>query len=109
MSKSFIATFIQHSEINGWSDEDSFVLECPVCGMKYTHFGDSEVQESDDYEAWEGRGKALRIPFYCENSHAFTLGLGFHKGHIVTFWERRKKAEDESGVLDEDKLLNKSQ
>lgn len=105
--ESLMAEFIKHDEINGWSDTDSFVLECPVCGMKNTHFGDPVVKETDDYEAWDGRGKALRIPCYCENGHAFTIGLGFHKGNTVTFWERRKEAEPkgEMAMLDEDDLL----
>jgi hypothetical protein len=54
---------------------------CPVCGFDYVHPGSPEEKNCDDYSAWDGRGKAVRVPFWCENWHSWTLRFGFHKGN----------------------------
>ena len=63
-------------------------LFCPFCKDKYVHFGHAKYKGSDDYRAWEGRGAALRIPFYCEQGHSWYLRFGFHKGNTYTKIER---------------------
>ncbi len=60
-------------------------VECPVCGGEYVHFGAPIYQETDDYDAWEGRGSAIRIPMWCELEwHSWEVIFGFHKGYTFT-------------------------
>lgn len=56
-------------------------IVCPVCGHDFIHFKSPYYLESDNYEAWEGRGDAIHIPMWCEDGHHFKVTLGFHKGH----------------------------
>ena len=61
-------------------------IRCPVCGFDYVHFSDPISKNgNDNYEAWEGRGDALKIPMCCENGHSWNLRFGFHKGQ--TFYD----------------------
>lgn len=63
--------------VAGWGSR----ILCPVCRFEYCHIGEVTEQVSDNYEAWQGRGEAVRIHMSCENGHHWTLRLGFHKGH----------------------------
>ena len=53
---------------------------CPICGSDNVHFEKPIFLESDDYKAWFGRGNAIFIPMWCEESHNWVWRLGFHKG-----------------------------
>lgn len=54
---------------------------CPVCECEFIHFESPDYKSgNDNYEAWDGRGSAIRIPMYCENDHTWNLRVGFHKG-----------------------------
>lgn len=55
-------------------------LKCPVCGYEFVHFETPSIKHSDNYDAWEGRGDAIRIPMWCEGGHKWDLRVGFHKG-----------------------------
>lgn len=55
------------------------ILVCPKCGSENVHFDRPEYNEFE-YESWEGRGNALRIPMYCESEHRWIVRLGHHKG-----------------------------
>ncbi len=58
---------------------DQFV--CPSCEFEYIHFETpTYIDGNDDGQAWGGRGDAIKIPMWCENSHGWTLIVGFHKG-----------------------------
>jgi len=64
-------------DVPGWG----MVVLCPVCGDYYVHIGGEPVRTlSDSYEAWDGRGEAVRIPMYCEQGHRWHVRFGFHKG-----------------------------
>lgn len=78
----------RHEELTSWSQEH-VAFRCPVCDFECTHFDDPVAKSTDDYDAWNGRGSAVRIPMWCENGiHCWNLGIGFHKGISVLFWER---------------------
>lgn len=68
-------------------DKDNFwpeageQLTCPICNFNYVHFNEPKfIDGKDDYKAWQGRGQAIRIDFWCESGHKWTLRIGFHKG-----------------------------
>lgn len=82
----------KHEELEGWT-QDHVAFRCPVCDFEYTHFGKPSLRQTDDYDVWNGRGGALRVPMYCEAGHAWNLGIGFHKGISVLFWERNTERE----------------
>lgn len=56
-------------------------MTCPVCKSEYVHFNRPKFLESDDYSAWQGRGDALRVPFWCEEGHSWYVRYGHHKGN----------------------------
>lgn len=68
-------------------------LRCPVCGYEFVHFEDPNIQYSDNCEAWEGRGDAIRIPMWCESGHKWELRVGFHKGECFIDTENIRKEE----------------
>ena len=72
-----------------WGQE----MHCPWCKMECVHFEEPSYQECDDYSAWAGRGRALRIPMHCECGCAWTLRLGFHKGTTYVLAEDWHVAE----------------
>lgn len=63
-------------------------MGCPFCGDEYVHFNAPVLKISDEYTAWEGRGSAIRIPFWCEQGHSWYLRYGAHKGFVYTEVER---------------------
>jgi len=64
-------------------------LVCPICKDDHIHFVGFPVKEdSDSYQAWEGRGDVVKVPLFCENGHYFSLKLGFHKGNIFISYEQ---------------------
>ena len=67
------------SDNNGSLSDYGEVLTCPECGSENVHFYRPEYSEIE-YESWEGRGNAIRIPMKCEGFHKWVLRLGHHKG-----------------------------
>jgi len=73
--------------------DDSFeaaLLYCPACryapdNMPFAHAGEPYVEETDNYEAWSGRGKCVVIPYCGECGHYFEVCFGFHKGFNYAF------------------------
>ena len=57
-------------------------MHCPLCDFEFVHVKAHDITEilSDNYEAWEGRGSAIRIIMGCEYGCCWTLRIGFHKG-----------------------------
>ena len=75
------------------------VLICPVCGPadqldvgRCVHVAGSPVAaaglDATGASAWDGRGDVVAVPLYCENGHAWTLCLGFHKGSLHLYSSR---------------------
>ena len=62
---------------NTWGD----MVKCPKCNFEYVHFIEPVCTKTDAYDAWAGRGSAIRIPMYCENGHTWEVRYGFHKGN----------------------------
>lgn len=63
-------------------------IHCPVCGDSYAHFSRPAYHAgNDNYEAWIGRGDAIKIFMWCESGHAWTLVIGFHKGNTSLTFE----------------------
>lgn len=73
-------------------------LHCPICGYDYVHFNAPTHQTTDNYDAWEGRGSAIRIPMYCEGGHRWTLRFGFHKGGVSLAIEGITAEDDDLGL-----------
>lgn len=68
----------------GYSKTNSIV--CPLCGSEYQSVGDSyTVPGNANYEAWEGRGDLLVIPFCGECGHRWELCFGSHKGNTFAY------------------------
>lgn len=67
----------------GWnSDESQF--KCAVCSLEYVHLIHTRrVCSGDNYASGWVRGAVTRLHFGCENSHHFSLDLGFHKGYTL--------------------------
>lgn len=65
-------------------------VKCPVCGFEFVHFGKLSWGFKDDYQNWEGKGQATRIPMMCENGHTWELRFGFHKGNTYVDVENIK-------------------
>jgi len=94
-------------EDRGNTHEMNWQVMCPVCRFEYVHMsyqfglllnetGDGlvkprvhtnieRVRGKDNYEAWEGRGDLIRIPFNCEEGHSWDLCFGEHKGMTFAF------------------------
>ena len=81
-----------------WGRGDSYAtddwgaqIHCPFCGYEYVHIGEVAEKVVDDYTAWQGRGEALRVGFWCEAGDHWTVRYGFHKGFtfvaIENAWE----------------------
>jgi hypothetical protein len=60
---------------------DATEIKCPVCGGDFVNFHTPNYVESDNYQAWKGRGNAIHIPMFCQEMHHFKVTIGFHKGH----------------------------
>lgn len=73
-------------------------LHCPICGEQYVHFDEPTYKATDNYDAWEGRGSALRIPMWCEGNHQWALRFGFHKGAISLAIENVTAGTDDFGL-----------
>lgn len=69
-------------------------LQCPVCSCEYTHFAPPILKKNDNYEAWEGRGSAIKIPMYCEFGHEWEIVIGFHKGWCFMGIDNEKKMNE---------------
>ena len=79
-----------------WGDQ----LKCPECGFEYVHFLEPVIKKTDNYDAWDGRGSAIRIPMYCESGHAWEVRYGFHKGYtFVKIENLRRLTQEEYGKL----------
>ena len=71
------------------------LLACPVCRNFesidvdiFQHFSKPEyIKGFDAYKAWIGRGDLIRIPFWGECGHCWSLCLGYHKGSSFIYWE----------------------
>ena len=77
-------------EDRGNTHEMNWQVMCPVCRFEYVHMSRrrqiiEHVRGKDNYEAWEGRGDLIRIPFNCEEGHSWDLCFGEHKGMTFAF------------------------
>ena len=77
-------------ENRGNTHEMNWQVMCPVCRFEYVHMSRrrqiiEHVRGKDNYEAWEGRGDLIRIPFNCEEGHSWDLCFGEHKGMTFAF------------------------
>lgn len=79
--------------------EDETGLVCPYCGCLNVHFEEPKYINSDNYQAWEGRGSAIYIPMNCESNHFWNLRIGFHKGISQARLFRDYKKENEYDQL----------
>ncbi len=70
-----------------WGNE----IKCPVCNFHCTHIADPVYKKTDNYDAWDGRGSAIRVPMYCESGHAWEVLFGFHKGSSYIGIENERK------------------
>lgn len=58
------------------------MMSCPECGNQNVHFlSCGLVKGNDHYDAWDGRGNAIRIKMWAECGHYWILRLGEHKGY----------------------------
>ena len=90
-NRDFQITFASLASIeDGWTIPGGYDIKCPVCDFNYVHVDKPEHYMNDDYRAWTGRGELIRIPFSCEQGHAFSLCFGFHKGNVISFWEHSR-------------------
>jgi len=89
-------------ELQFFSEQNTHVIVCPVCGFDYNHFDSPEEDDGEDgYQAdWEGRGDLIKIPFWCECGSRWELCLGFHKGNTHSF-ARIIESCEEKGFLTE--------
>jgi hypothetical protein len=79
MEKSKITELVERDDhdMNTWGIH----ITCPYCKGGYTHFESVSTKETDNYDAWQGRGGAARIAMYCEQCpNPFYVRVGEHKG-----------------------------
>ena len=72
------------------------MVTCPNCQEHDLYFDEPEYSLSNDTwgVAWEGRGNAIRIRFFCEMCHHhWTLRFGWHKGQTYLKIENIKELE----------------
>jgi hypothetical protein len=73
------------------------LLVCPVCGGENNQIGQPRtVKGSDSYEAWDGRGDLMAIPFDGECGSEWEMCFGFHKGSTNAFVRIRKSCTEKS-------------
>lgn len=80
-----------------WGEE----MECPACGFNYVHLGNSP-EEGD----WDGRGGAIRVPFWGECGHAWDLRFGFHKGNMYAAIENCREHKHGPVILADGNVNN---
>lgn len=61
-------------------DSNADLIVCPKCGFDYSHIGDIKIHNSDNYNAWAGRGECIIIPVSGECGHEWEICIGYHKG-----------------------------
>ena len=73
------------------------LLVCPVCSFEYNHIGEPrKVSGNDNYDAWQGRGDLLVVPFKAECGSEWEICFGFHKGQTNAFVRIRKSCSEDS-------------
>lgn len=73
------------------------LLVCPVCSGEYNHIGEPrKLMGNDSYDAWQGRGDLLAIPFNGECGSDWEICFGFHKGNTNAFVRIRKSCSEHS-------------
>jgi hypothetical protein len=93
--KMFLSTHAGSEE-----EQKKIMVCCPVCGYEYLHFEKPDLFSGNDNgdAGWTGRGNKISILFWCENSHAFRLCFGFHKGNTFFFLQPANE-EDKKRVF----------
>ena len=91
-------------EEKGNTHEMNWHVKCPVCRFEYVHMSQiiEHVRGKDNYEAWEGRGDLIRIPFNCEEGHSWDLCFGEHKGMTFAFLDGFAPTKNHRDDVDEE-------
>jgi|TARA_R100001530_G_scaffold118890_1_gene86027 hypothetical protein len=91
-------------EDRGNTHEMNWQVMCPVCRFEYVHMSQiiERVRGKDNYEAWEGRGDLIRIPFNCEEGHSWDLCFGEHKGMTFAFLDGFAPTKNHRDDVDEE-------
>ena len=91
-------------EDRGNTHEMNWQVMCPVCRFEYVHMSQiiEHVRGKDNYEAWEGRGDLIRIPFNCEEGHSWDLCFGEHKGMTFAFLDGFAPTKNHRDDVDEE-------